>query len=145
MFNFNYLFLCFYLVEWSNNEFATILASYEITNFKTEKNEFTIRDLKPNEYYYVRIASGNFKGYSNHCYPLIEYAVPSCELLLLFLILLTLNLFFINEAWKSLDNRQTINDTERSNEIDQLLKKVVNIRQDAGETDSTKSSKCLFF
>mgnify|MGYP006970965014 FL=1 len=43
------------------------------------KHEFLIERLESEQCYQVRIASGNCKGYSEYCYPLMNQSVPSSK------------------------------------------------------------------
>ncbi len=65
-------------VEWSDNGFESILGSVEITNLAA-KHEFIIDCLETERCYNVRIASGNCKGFSDYCYPLMNQSTPSCK------------------------------------------------------------------
>lgn len=65
-------------VEWSSNQFETIIGCVEMTNM-CAKHEFLIERLESEQCYQVRIASGNCKGYSEYCYPLMNQSVPSSK------------------------------------------------------------------
>lgn len=60
------------------DQFESIVDSEEITNLSA-KREFIIERLESEKNYQIRVASGNCKGYSEFCYPLMNQFVPSSK------------------------------------------------------------------
>nr|XP_046908128.1 uncharacterized protein LOC124489782 isoform X2 [Dermatophagoides farinae] len=96
-----------YKIEWSSNQFETIIGCVEMTNM-CAKHEFLIERLESEQCYQVRIASGNCKGYSEYCYPLMNQSVPS--------------------TWRSIDKKHSKIE-DRVPRIDQLFDQIVEWRQ----------------
>lgn len=65
-------------VEWSFSNFDSTTGTVILTNVAS-KHHFTIGNLEPEQTYSIRISSGNCKGYSEYCYPLVNQSSPSSE------------------------------------------------------------------
>ena len=64
-------------MEWSRDNFDTIDGTLVITDL--QKLEVIIDELESGGTYFVRVASGNCKGFSTYSYPLPNNAIPSSE------------------------------------------------------------------
>jgi hypothetical protein len=71
------MFLSLIKVEWSRDNFISIEGTNEITDL--QKLEVIIGCLENGENYFVRVASGNSKGYSTYSYPSPNCAIPSSQ------------------------------------------------------------------
>ncbi|KAH9413373.1 Ankyrin-repeat and fibronectin type III domain-containing 1 [Dermatophagoides pteronyssinus] len=108
-----------YKIEWSSNQFETIIGCVEMTNM-CAKHEFLIERLESEQCYQVRIASGNCKGYSEYCYPLMNQSVPS--------------------TWRSIDKKHSKIE-DRVPKIDQLFDQIIEWRQQQ-QQQTTQQRDC---
>ncbi|CAG2107999.1 unnamed protein product [Medioppia subpectinata] len=94
-----------YIMEWSENNFISIDGTIDITDL--QKLEAIITRLQNGHNYFVRVASGNCKGFSDYSYPSPNSAIPS--------------------SWRDVDDKPSPN-FDNPLQLDQLFQQMIDCR-----------------